>query len=166
MKRAARHKKDSKKAISFYKLHYGIKPPYSVIMDAEFLKACANNGLHPRHEVLTELDEKMTPITTNEILAQLKEEREWESFKHAKTFFLMKEKTKGTAVRENVMLISDTAWKDRELSAAAQSIKRIVGRTNENHYLVASNNADLRRDLGNVSGVPLMHVDEELKYAS
>ena len=162
MKKAAKHKKELKKTLAFYKLHYAFKPPFNVIADAEFLIACSRAGIDPRREILLELDEQMTPIVTPEILRDLRERKEWAAVDHAKTFFYMKDKQMYIE-RENTVLIATERW-DRALTPPAESVKRRIGSDNESRYIVATNDPLLRRELGNVPGVPLLHVDEDRKY--
>eukprot|EP01063_Lacrimia_lanifica_P018802 TRINITY_DN25747_c0_g1_i1.p1 TRINITY_DN25747_c0_g1~~TRINITY_DN25747_c0_g1_i1.p1 ORF type:complete len:238 (+),score=98.35 TRINITY_DN25747_c0_g1_i1:109-822(+) len=164
MKRGAKHKKELKKSLSFYKLHYGVRPPYKVLVDESFLASCSRLDLNPRHAILLELDEKMTPIVTPEILREVKDTKDYEAIKHAKTFFFLKEKKDEAApVRQNTMLVATEQWKERPVTPGGLSIKKWVGKTNPEHYMVATNDKSLRRDLGNVPGVPLLHVDEDQK---
>ena len=165
MKRGAKQKKEFKKILSHYGLHYGFRAPYKVIIDVSFMVACSQvgmDGIHPRHEILSTLDEKMTPITTPEVLDELKELKEWGAFKHAKTFFLMK--NKDTSVRKNTMMICDDENKEfRALDNISMSVKKIIKNDNAERYMVATNNENLRRDLGNIPGVPILSVDSEFK---
>ena len=167
MKKAAKHKKELKKTFSFYKLHYGVRPPYNVITDAEFLEACGTAGVDPRRELLAELDEKMTPIVTPDIMRDLRERKVWSAVDHGKTFFYLKDPDPAP-VRAKTVTVS-AVWEDEDtpvLSPAAQSVARRIGGANPGHYMVATNDKLLRRELGRVPGVPLLHFDSERKYAT
>ncbi|KAJ9462558.1 rRNA-processing protein utp23 [Diplonema papillatum] len=170
MKQSAKHRKECKKTISFFKLHYSVKPPFSVVVDTSFLRACADLDLQPRHELLTELDDKMTPITTPAILEELRQAKEWSAHKHAKTFFLLKdgqeirqseEKAEGPQRRHTVFVACEPGADD--LTDAALSVRRLIGNTNSGKYMVATNDKALRRILNRVPGVPLLHLDEDLR---
>ncbi|KAL7210766.1 hypothetical protein ACSBR2_013774 [Camellia fascicularis] len=134
LKKLKRHRK----VVRFYTACFGFREPFKVLCDGTFVHHLHVNSITPANTALSNiLGATVKIFTTRCVLAELKSlgESYSESLKAARNLF--------------------TARCDHEKrKSAVACIMEIIGEDNPEHFFVATQDADLRKNLQEVPGVP------------
>eukprot|EP01006_Ploeotia_vitrea_P061586 TRINITY_DN78495_c0_g1_i1.p1 TRINITY_DN78495_c0_g1~~TRINITY_DN78495_c0_g1_i1.p1 ORF type:complete len:297 (-),score=34.76 TRINITY_DN78495_c0_g1_i1:98-988(-) len=143
--------KVQKKTLAWYKLHWGFKQPYSVVLDASFVALCAERKVDPLKQVKKVLQATKTVkgIVANPILDEMKKLKCRDVIVLGKqTDFRVINNTGAVNLKESVGM------------SASAAIQALVGTDNAERYLVASQDKELRQTLYNLNCVPLIFFDD------
>ncbi|XP_028104607.1 rRNA-processing protein UTP23 homolog isoform X2 [Camellia sinensis] len=136
LKKQKRHRK----VVRFYTACFGFREPFKVLCDGTFVHHLHVNSITPANTALSNiLGATVKIFTTRCVLAELKSlgESYSESLKAARNLF--------------------TARCDHEKrKSAVACIVEIIGEDNPEHFFVATQDADLRKNLQEVPGVPVI----------
>ncbi|KAL7232901.1 hypothetical protein ACSBR2_010830 [Camellia fascicularis] len=136
LKKQKRHRK----VVRFYTACFGFREPFKVLCDGTFVHHLHVNSITPANTALSSILSATVKIfTTRCVLAELKSlgESYSESLKAACNLF--------------------TARCDHEKrKSAVACIMEIIGEDNPEHFFVATQDADLRKNLQEVPGVPVI----------
>ncbi|RDX67915.1 rRNA-processing protein UTP23-like protein, partial [Mucuna pruriens] len=136
VKKQKRHRK----ILTFYTACFGFRKPFKVLCDGTFVHHLLANRITPADKALGNiLSATVKLYTTRCVLAELK--RLGSSYSEA--------------LEAAHNLIVARCEHDKCLSADA-CIKEVVGEKNSEHFFVASQDTDLRKNLQEVPGVPLI----------
>ncbi|KAI8010417.1 rRNA-processing protein utp23 [Camellia lanceoleosa] len=136
LKKQKRHRK----VVRFYTACFGFREPFKVLCDGTFVHHLHVNSITPANTALSSiLNATVKIFTTRCVLAELKSlgESYSKSLKAAGNLF--------------------TARCDHEKrKSAVACIMEIIGEDNPEHFFVATQDADLRKNLREVPGVPVV----------
>lgn len=125
----------------FYTACFGFREPFKILCDGTFVHHLVVNRITPADTALTNiLGGTVKLFTTRCVLAELK--------------------SLGASYRESLNAANNliTARCDHEnLKSAVDCITDVIGENNSEHFFVATQDADLRRNLQTIPGVPLIY---------
>ncbi|XP_064400232.1 rRNA-processing protein UTP23 homolog [Halichondria panicea] len=133
--------KQAKKILTFYKRNFGLREPFQVIVDGTFSQAALVGKILIKEQLPKYLGGEVQLVTTRCVISELSSlGNKLSGAMHiARRFKLRKCTHSGTL-------------------PAADCILALIGSDNPHHYLVASQDQDMRRKLRHLPGVPLMHI--------
>ncbi|XP_059308625.1 rRNA-processing protein utp23 [Lycium ferocissimum] len=137
VKKQKRHRR----AVRFYTVCFGFREPFKVLCDGTFVHHLIVNSITPADTALTNiLGATVKLFTTRCVLAELK--------------------SLGASYRESLNAANNLimARCDHEQrKSAVDCITEVIGENNSEHFFVATQDADLRRSLQKIPGVPLIY---------
>ncbi|TVU27608.1 hypothetical protein EJB05_19102 [Eragrostis curvula] len=139
VKKRSRHRK----AVKFYSTCFGFREPYKVLVDGTFVYHLLTQGLLPADEALRDLlSASRTPVlsTSKCVLAELR--RLGKS--HAHCF-------------DAASLLATTKCEHEKVVSAVNCVLSLIGDKNPEHFFVATQDADLREQLREIPGVPVIY---------
>uniref|UniRef100_A0A7S2B5Q5 UTP23 sensor motif region domain-containing protein n=1 Tax=Octactis speculum TaxID=3111310 RepID=A0A7S2B5Q5_9STRA len=133
--------KKARKTLAFFRLNFGISPPYRVLLDGNFIHECTSYKIDILARLGKQLGgEKFMLYVPSCVISEL--EMLGTNMKPALTFAL-----------ENCEVVAcDSA------ESCSAGILGLIGEKNAEGYLVASQDEDLRCELRAIPGVPLMFI--------
>lgn len=135
-----RHKR-IRKHTQFYKQTYGIKPPYKILMDGQFIQAALEGKVRIDEQVPKTLQEKSTMYVTKCVMHKLKEG--------------------GPFYRGAVMIGSkypNLQCRHEDVIAPNECIKLLVAGGNPDQLILAAQDLPLRTIVRKQAGTPLMFI--------
>ncbi|MCD9644685.1 hypothetical protein HAX54_033097 [Datura stramonium] len=136
VKKQKRHRR----AVRFYTVCFGFREPFKILCDGTFVHHLVVNRITPADTALTNiLGATVKLFTTRCVLAELK--------------------NLGGSYRESLNAANNliTARCDHEeRKSAVDCITEVIGENNSEHFFVATQDADLRRSLQKIPGVPVI----------
>ncbi|KAI8977089.1 Fcf1-domain-containing protein [Mycotypha africana] len=143
-----------KKIVHGYSVTFGFRPPYQIVLDGEFCKAALKQEIYIK-DALSELMNDTTRIFVTEcILKDIKDK----GHEFTSAYILAKR----FEVRKCPHHHKDSK-DDSTLVSAYQCIRDLVGKENNKHYCVASQQPKLRDRMRKIPGVPIIYVDVKHK---
>ncbi|XP_060180086.1 rRNA-processing protein utp23 [Lycium barbarum] len=137
VKKQKRHRR----AVRFYTVCFGFREPFKVLCDGTFVHHLIVNRITPADTALANiLGATVKLFTTRCVLAELK--------------------SLGASYRESLNAANNLimARCDHEQrKSAVDCITEVIGENNSEHFFVATQDADLRRSLQKIPGVPLIY---------
>ncbi|KAF3635771.1 putative BTB/POZ domain-containing protein-like [Capsicum annuum] len=137
VKKQKRHRR----AVRFYTACFGFRDPFKILCDGTFVHHLIVNRITPADTALANiLGATVKLFTTRCVLAELK--------------------SLGASYRESLNAANNlfTARCDHEnRKSAVDCITEVIGENNSEHFFVATQDADLRRNLQKIPGVPLIY---------
>ncbi|CAK1548105.1 unnamed protein product [Leptosia nina] len=136
----ARYKK-AQKYLKFYYNNYGFHQPYQVLIDGTFCFAAFTEHINIRDQIPKYLNGKLKLLTTRCIII--------ETEKIAK-------KTQGALTILKQFGIHEC---DHKVPiSGSKCISSMIGKTNDKHYILATQDRDLQEKLKKIAGVPLLYL--------
>ncbi|KAH0641706.1 hypothetical protein KY290_033307 [Solanum tuberosum] len=136
VKKQKRHRR----AVRFYTACFGFREPFKIFCDGTFVHHLVVNRITPADTALTNiLGAPVKLFTTRCVLAELK--------------------SLGASYQEALNAANNlfTARCDHETRKSAEDcITEVIGEKNSEHFFVATQDADLRRSLQKIPGVPVI----------
>eukprot|EP01122_Echinamoeba_exundans_P007259 TRINITY_DN218_c0_g1_i1.p1 TRINITY_DN218_c0_g1~~TRINITY_DN218_c0_g1_i1.p1 ORF type:complete len:362 (+),score=91.12 TRINITY_DN218_c0_g1_i1:56-1141(+) len=129
-----------KKLLLYYKVHYGIEPPFRVIVDGSFMLYALEKKLYFREQLPKVLQAKAMPMVTKCIVAELRKNENNDRFGAA----LMAKRLEHVACGHD----------DHPVSAA-ECVKSVL-ESQPKTFLIATQNGDLQKALERIPGVPTL----------
>lgn len=137
--------KQGRKTLNFFRISFGITPPYAILLDGNFIHACT------QHKV--------------DIISRLRKHLGGEKF----TLFVPRSVVKelqalGKLVEAALDFVHSNCEVIEECEASSSSksptdeIRSLVGSSNSKKYLVATQEEGLRTHLRSMGGVPMFHI--------
>ncbi|XP_065829701.1 rRNA-processing protein UTP23 homolog [Oscarella lobularis] len=139
-----KRRKHAKKILSFYHNAFRLREPYQVLVDGTFTQAALQTKINIKEQLPKYLDGSVLLVTTRCILAEAKEIG---SRLHGALLILERYQCRKCGHQRGDKLVP-----------AAECIKSLVGLNNEHHYIIASQDQELKGGLRQISGVPLLHI--------
>jgi U3 small nucleolar RNA-associated protein 23 len=139
MGRVSRAKK-YRKHLLFYKINFGIEPPYKVLVDGPFIQHALDKKVYFRDMIPKILNEKAFPAVTRCIVADIRQRGD--EYSGAHTLARRLEHVKCSHTHETV--------------SANECIKSLVA--NNNEYFVGAMDEKLRNILYHIPGVPTFFI--------
>ncbi|CAA2975013.1 rRNA-processing UTP23 homolog isoform X1, partial [Olea europaea subsp. europaea] len=140
-KMKVKKQKRHRRAVRFYTACFGFREPFKVLCDGTFVYHLLANGIIPADTALANiLGATVKIFTTRCVLAELKSlgESYSESLNAASN------------------LITARCDHDKRMSAVA-CITEVIGQKNTEHFFVATQDAELRKKLQEIPGVPVIY---------
>ncbi|KAK9925596.1 hypothetical protein M0R45_033915 [Rubus argutus] len=141
VKKQKRHRK----IVRFYTTCYGFRQPYKVLCDVTFVHHLVTNRITPADKALSNiLGAPVTLFTTKCAVAELK----------------MHGPSLGPSHSESLEAATSliTARCDHEKALSADDcIMDVIGKNNSEHFFVATQQADLRKRILKIPGVPVVY---------
>ncbi|EPS72859.1 hypothetical protein M569_01899, partial [Genlisea aurea] len=137
VKKQRRHRK----CLRFFTVCHGFRPPYKILCDGTFIHHLLVNGILPADTALANiLSDQVKLFTTRCVLAEVKRlgDRYSESY------------------NAGCNLATARCEHEKRKSAVA-CITEIIGENNPEHFFVATQDADLRKKLQEIPGVPVIY---------
>jgi U3 small nucleolar RNA-associated protein 23 len=140
--------KSYRKWLRFFRIVYGVKPPYRVLLDGNFVHICLSHSIPIRERLAGVLQVQpdqiklLVPRTVSAELAAL-----GEGFQKSLEYV----KGKGSGC----LPVDDQA---EGKGTPAEQILALIGESNEKGYLVATQDENLRQKLRAVPGCPVIYV--------
>lgn len=134
--------KSTRRTVRFFKIAFGFKEPFRVLVDGNFLHAyrIACQGQAPLQEALTKfLGAPVKLFTSKCVTKELREMGE----EMIETGRLAKRACKGAECPHQ-----GSEW------GAAECIASLIGEANQEHFFVATQDASLRKKLGKIPAAP------------
>ena len=145
-----------RKYLRFFKIVYGITPPYNVVLDGNFVYAALKVKLDIKERVEKLLQgETVRLYVLKSVLAELNAvgPKAAEAFKFAKKFCtLIDDDGFGAVETPAERLVAWLRHQTQESSSSSSSASR--------HYFVATQDRDLRSRLGSMPGVPTLYLNK------
>jgi len=139
--------KNIRKQLRFYRINYGIHPPYKVLLDGNFIFACLKVKMDVKDRLVKLLqEERCSLFVPRAVLEEL--QTLGASFEHCYEFAMKLEHPLDDALSESI--------------SASEAIEKIIGDCNSGKYLVASQDEQLWAKLRKVPGVPVVHAQRAL----
>jgi U3 small nucleolar RNA-associated protein 23 len=152
--RHLRHKA-IRKALKQYHFLCGIKAPYKVLIDGNFIAMCVQMKVDLRERVPKFLQVKpnecefyISHASLEELNVLGEEQQDYmkEALEIARTFHLADSNTK----------------ENKTLDDVSKAICQLIGEKNPRKFLVATQEVELRKILRNIPGVPLMYLNRSV----
>lgn len=126
----------------FFRLAFGVQPPYRVIVDGTFLSHALQQKIHVKEQLPKLLNGRVTPAVTGCVLDELRSlgDRAHGAAFIAKGYYRLK------------------CGHDENPLGASECIRLQIGDQNERKFLVATQDADLMRALRGIPGVPILRL--------
>mmetsp|Transcript_36627 Transcript_36627/g.85221 ORF Transcript_36627/g.85221 Transcript_36627/m.85221 type:complete len:297 (+) Transcript_36627:68-958(+) len=136
-----KRKKRHGRIMRFFRMSFGVKEPYHVLVDGTFLTGALQHKIHVKEQLPKVLTGKATPMVTECVLAELRGlgERALGAAIIAKGYYRLK------CGHEKAIGASDCIYQQ-------------IGEKNTRHLCVASQDIQLVRNLRQVPGVPLLRL--------
>mmetsp|Transcript_1414 Transcript_1414/g.1924 ORF Transcript_1414/g.1924 Transcript_1414/m.1924 type:complete len:250 (-) Transcript_1414:232-981(-) len=139
--------KNIRKQLRFYRINYGIHPPFKVLLDGNFIFSCLKVKMDILDRLIKLLQESRCQLfVPKAVIDELKSLGP--KFDASYEFALSQEQPADDSPKENI--------------SASDSIEEIIGRTNENKYLVCTQDEELCGKLRKIAGTPIIHVQRAL----
>ncbi|CAM9290113.1 unnamed protein product [Choristocarpus tenellus] len=149
--------KQYRRYLRFFRIVYGITPPYKVILDGNFLHQCISTKVDIDRRLASVLQgasfRLYTPKAAQDELEALGPDFD-AAFQFAKTHCRAIFGPRAVTVQEG----GSEEGQDGGGDDPAEQIARAVGVDNPNKYIVATQDENLRVRLRKVPGCPLLHV--------
>ncbi|CAI8585866.1 unnamed protein product [Vicia faba] len=137
IKKQSRHRK----TLTFFTACFGFHKPYKVLCDGTFVHHLIGNRLTPADTALASiLSSTVKLYTTRCVLAELKRLGKWYS--------------EALAAAQNLIV---ARCEHEKCVRGDLCIMEVVGENNSEHFFVASQDADIRKKLQEIPGVPLIY---------
>ncbi|XP_049342671.1 uncharacterized protein LOC125806965 [Solanum verrucosum] len=133
VKKQKRHRR----AVTFYKACFGFREPFKIFCDGTFVNYVVGNRITPDTALENILGATVKLFVTRCVLAELKSLGKSEALNAAKN------------------LCTARCGHERRKSAE-DCITEVIGENNSEHFFVATQDADLRRSLQKIPGVPVI----------
>eukprot|EP00118_Oscarella_pearsei_P004281 m.18070 g.18070 ORF g.18070 m.18070 type:complete len:243 (+) comp27588_c0_seq5:120-848(+) len=137
-----KRRKHAKKILSFYHNSYRLREPYQVLVDGTFAQAALQTKINIKEQLPKYFDGSVLLLSTDCVLKEMKAIG---SFLSGAVFILERYQCRKCGHRSNPL-------------PAADCIKSVVGSDNEHHYIIASQDQELKGHLRLIAGVPLLHI--------
>jgi len=133
--------KHVKKLLAYYKTNYGFREPYQLLVDLTFCQFALMYKINIKDQIPKYIDGESQLFTTSCILEE--------------------GKLLGPQLHGAVLVCQQ--FKLRKCGhanpvPAQDCIKSMIGKSNDNHFFVASQDYEMRKELGRIPGVPLLHI--------
>jgi U3 small nucleolar RNA-associated protein 23 len=139
--------KQGRKTLNYFRIHFGISAPFSVILDGNFIHLATSHKIDIKGRISKHLQgEKFTLFVPLCVLAEL--EAIGAPVVAALEF-----------ARVHCETIRDPA---SNTMTPTDAIKKIVGTSNLLKYIIATQEDDLRSHLRSIAGVPLLHIQRTI----
>lgn len=139
-----KRQKAYRKTLDFYRMHFGIKRPYRVLLDGNFVHACVKNNINVRDRLATVLSDPDVDCQVPEaVIQELTAIGEpcTDALQLASTFKLARNRSSAAP------------------KSAAEGILKLVGASNRHGYVVCSQDDHLRKSLNEIPGVPALYLN-------
>ena len=131
---------------NIYEKYFGIRKPYQIVVDSQFCIESLKKRISPADALQEVFGGPVKLMTTQCIWAEL---RKYDAENEAGSFFL---------ARRFEMIKHCGHNSSKDTKTGAECIKDLVGKTNPQHYCVAAQDPQLRRDIREIYGVPTMFI--------
>jgi len=137
--------KHNRRIMRFFRISFGVKEPYHVLIDGTFITHALNNKIHIREQLPKIFDGRATPMVTQCVLAELRSlgPRAVGAVMIAKGYYRIK------------------CGHDTPVPAS-ECMSQQIGLTNERNFLVATQDVKLIKSLRKVPGVPLLRLQNQV----
>ncbi|XP_065910465.1 rRNA-processing protein UTP23 homolog [Dysidea avara] len=135
--------KHARKLISFYKMNYGVREPYQVLVDGTFCQAALKGKIYIKEQLPKYIGSSVQILTTRCAI----------------------EETRSIGDDLIGALLVAKRFQQRNCGhkhkciPAADCFTSLIGNDNSNHYFVATQDVELRRKLRRIPGVPLLYIN-------
>jgi U3 small nucleolar RNA-associated protein 23 len=135
--------KQGRKTLAYFRISFGIAPPYSVLVDGNFIHTACSFKIDILARIKKHIGDKFQLFVPSSVVAELK--ALGKAFEPALEF---------------VQTYCEVAKGDGGVfETPNEEIKALIGKTNASKYLVATQESELRDYLrSNIPGVPLLHI--------
>ncbi|KAI9281334.1 Fcf1-domain-containing protein, partial [Umbelopsis sp. AD052] len=141
----AKRQKVYKRAMHSYQTAFGFRTPYQILLDGDFVQEGLNNKIYMKDILPSTLMGPTKQLITSCAIAELRSKGD--DFSGAVIASKRFERRRCRHV---------------EPVSSAQCIKEIIDKDNPHNYCIASQDADLRKFLRSVPGVPLIHINRSV----
>ncbi|KAF2902260.1 hypothetical protein ILUMI_03923 [Ignelater luminosus] len=139
-----RYKKVSKN-LNFYVNNFGFRQPYQILIDGTFCFAALNNKINIEDNMPRYLQAELKFLTTQCV--------------YMETEKLGKQVT-GALIILKKFPIHKCGHEKRPIPGA-DCLLSMVGKTNNNHYMIATQDLDLQNKLRQIPGIPLLYLHQK-----
>ncbi|CCJ31518.1 unnamed protein product [Pneumocystis jirovecii] len=138
--------KSYKKLMQIYKIHFGFREPYQILIDADYLQDSMKYKIDIIKQLERALQGKIKPMITQCCIQKLYETKQQDIISLAKTY-----ERRRCNHRDNYLSPEDCIY----------SIVNINGK-NKHRYVVATQSLDIRTKLRSIPGVPLSYINRSV----
>lgn len=131
---------------NIYEKYFGIRKPYQIVVDSQFCIESLKKRISPVDALQEVFGGPVKLMTTQCICTEL---RKYDAENEAGSFFV---------ARRFEMIKHCGHNSSKDTKTGAECIKDLVGKTNPQHYCVAAQDPQLRRDIREIYGVPTMFI--------
>eukprot|EP01138_Halocafeteria_seosinensis_P006990 gb/GECG01007148.1/.p1 GENE.gb/GECG01007148.1/~~gb/GECG01007148.1/.p1 ORF type:complete len:258 (+),score=43.18 gb/GECG01007148.1/:1-774(+) len=156
-----KRQKEYRRTLRYYRINFDIKPPYKVLLDGNFIHQCVHVKLPLERQMKKVLDEASVELLVPEaVIRELQSlgDAAKETLRTAKTFKIVPDGERPAPPAG----AHAAANSEEEQVDPHESIQFLVGRKNEDHYLVATQDFRLRTKLRNYGGIPTMYMNQNV----
>lgn len=136
--------KQGRKTLAYYRISFGIAPPYSVLLDGNFIHAATRHHIDLHARIRKQLNgEAYVLLVPSCVVEELEQ--------------LGAPVAAALAFARNHCDLLDAPKRD-DAETCTEVIKSLVGAANARKFFVATQEEELRSHLRGMPGVPLMHI--------
>ncbi|XP_062522274.1 rRNA-processing protein UTP23 homolog [Corticium candelabrum] len=134
--------KHARKILAFYNRHFDVHKPYQVLVDGTFAQVALKSKIYIKEQLPKYLDGPVQLVTTSCVLSEVK--------------------SLGVELLGATLVLK--RFQQRRCShgskpiPAIDCIRSLLGAENPHHYLVATQDVELKQSLREVAGVPIVHI--------
>ncbi|KAL6457105.1 hypothetical protein MHYP_G00340680 [Metynnis hypsauchen] len=137
-----KRQKKAKKTISFYKHNFGFREPFQILIDGTFCQAALKNKIQIKEQMPKYFMGEVQLCSTNCALKELDS--------------LSKDLYGAKLILQRFQIRN--CKHSKEPISASECFQSVVGKTNPQHYFVATQDQKLRAKLMKIPGVPLLYI--------
>ncbi|KAH8551401.1 rRNA processing protein Utp23 [Umbelopsis sp. PMI_123] len=141
----AKRQKVYKRAMHSYQSGFGFRTPYQILLDGNFVQESLSNKIYMKEVLPNTLMGPTKQLITSCAIAELRSKGEDFS---------------GAVIASK--RFERRRCKHVEPVSSAQCIKEIIDKDNPHNYCIASQDAELRKYLRSIPGVPLIHINRSV----
>uniref|UniRef100_T1IRT6 rRNA-processing protein UTP23 homolog n=1 Tax=Strigamia maritima TaxID=126957 RepID=T1IRT6_STRMM len=138
-----KRQKKAHRYLSFFINNYGFRQPYQVLIDGTFCQAALTNKINIKEQLGKYLDGEVKLLTTACVITEAEKlgSKFYGALSIAKQF--------GTHV----------CGHEKAPGSASECLLSMLGSDNSNHYVLATQDVDLRKKARHIAGTPLLYID-------
>ncbi|CAH1183653.1 unnamed protein product [Phaedon cochleariae] len=130
------------KHLGFFTHNYGFRQPYQILVDGTFCLTALNNKINIADNIPRYLQADVKLITTQCAIIEMEN---------------LGPKLNGALIILKMYTIHKCGHEGKPISGS-KCILSMLGKTNENHYIIATQDRDLQTKIRNKPGVPLLYL--------
>lgn len=143
-----RRQKNHRRVLRFFRMAFGVQDPYHVLVDGTFISHALHHKIHIKEQLPKLLGGRATTMVTGCVMAELRK---------------LGSRALGAAIIAKGYYRVKCGHDDKPISAAACCLEQI-GKRNERHFLVATQDQELAQALRQVPGVPLIRLNGQVPH--
>ena len=180
-----KRQKQHRKTLDFYRMQFHFQRPFKVLLDGNFLHHCIKNNINVRDRLATALsDNSVVPLVPDQVVEELTNIglvcadalALASTFKRAPSHGRSPKKRKSAGSTTTTPTLTPTNHNDPDevklkvedededededdMTSAADGILHLIGQHNRHRYIVATQDVNLRKQINQVPGVPVLYLN-------